>query len=440
MLQLLYPIGLLAALGIIIPVVIHLWNIKSGKTLKIGSISLLGTASNQRSTHLKIADWPLLLLRCLLIALLALLLGSPVYQSAHPAAEEEGWIVVEKQHLSAVWKANRKVMDSLVRKGFEIHDFNTGFEKLELKDTATIFSGSAAVPLSYFSLLKQLDAQKRPGAKVYLYTENSAARFEGNRPYIHLQLNWKVFPADTAAVAAVKKANAGKLLVLINAAGQQIDAAYVRSAIQAIADFTRREIEIREISNIGQVKSPANLVFWLAESPLSKLQLQQLPAGLTFFNYAGRKTERIRSAVQLNLVNSAEEIDLYQRKTVTGDHGRAIWTDAYGSALLSLDTSGKINHYQFYSRFNQNWTNLVWSNRLAEALLPLVIAPKNAELAFPSNAAQSLQSIPMPISIKIKSAAVYYTTQSLSALLWWLLLIVFFLERLISYRKSVYKI
>jgi len=440
MLQLLYPIGLLAALGIIIPVVIHLWNIKSGKTLKIGSISLLGTASNQRATHLKIADWPLLLLRCLLVLLLALLLGRPVYQAAHPAAEEAGWIVVEKQHLGRVWKENRKALDALIRKGFEIHDFNTGFEKLELCDTATLFSGPAAVPLSYFSLLKQLDAEKRPGTRVYLYTENRAGRFEGSRPYTHLRLNWKFFTADKAAVGQVKKTDAGKLLVLVNAAAQQLDAAYIRSALNAIGDFTRREIEIREISTMGQVKSPAAFVFWLAAIPVTKSQLQQLPAGITFFSYAGQKTEKISSSVQLKTGNSAEQVSLYQRKGVNGDNGRAIWTDAYGSTLLNLDTSGKINHYQFYSHFNQNWTNLVWSNRLAEALLPVLLAPKNGELVFPSNTAQSLQSIPLPISNKIKSAAVYFTSQSLSALLWWLLLIVFFLERWISYRKSVYKL
>ena len=66
MLQLLNPIWLFAIGGIVIPLIIHLWNIKKGKTLKVGSISLLGESSRQSAKSLKLIDLLLLFLRCLL--------------------------------------------------------------------------------------------------------------------------------------------------------------------------------------------------------------------------------------------------------------------------------------------------------------------------------------------------------------------------------------
>jgi len=125
-LQFLYPISLLAAAGIIVPVIIHLWNIKNGKTLKIGSISLLGAPSNQRSRNFRVSDWPLLLLRCLLIILIALLLSAPLFSSRHAGSKNAGWIIVEKQRFHELWIKNKKEIDSLQHKGYELRDFNPG--------------------------------------------------------------------------------------------------------------------------------------------------------------------------------------------------------------------------------------------------------------------------------------------------------------------------
>ena len=78
--QLLYPIGLLALAGLIIPVIIHLWSVKTGKTLKIGSINLLGESANATSKSLKITDWLLFVLRCLLLIIIGLMLAQPLWQ------------------------------------------------------------------------------------------------------------------------------------------------------------------------------------------------------------------------------------------------------------------------------------------------------------------------------------------------------------------------
>jgi UDP-N-acetylglucosamine:LPS N-acetylglucosamine transferase len=56
----------LAALSI--PVIIHLWNIRPGKTLKVGSISLITEASKSTKRSFKLLDILLLIIRCLLLS------------------------------------------------------------------------------------------------------------------------------------------------------------------------------------------------------------------------------------------------------------------------------------------------------------------------------------------------------------------------------------
>jgi len=442
MIQFLYPLGLLAAIGIIVPIIVHLWNIKKGKTLKIGSISLLGAAVNQRSGNLRISDWPLLLLRCLLLVLLAFLLAVPAYEKKVTKLSEPGWILVEKHSLNQVWKENKKEIDSLLKKGYGILDFNIGFSKLELKDTATRFSKSSLPPLSYYSLIRQFDAEKSAGASIYLYTDKRLNRFEGTQPYAHLNVHWKTFsiPADSLSAPKILPAviASDQLQVLIYSNGLSTDAAYLKAAVLAIGDFTNRKITVKEISNAAQITKQANLVFWLADHLPNAAQFKKLPMGISFLNYAGLKTERLKSVIQYE-PGSAKEIPLYQRKNIPAKPGQMIWSDGFGVPLLTLDYSSSIKHYQFYSRFNQDWTDLVWSNGLAEALMPLVIPHQEVEFGFPEDTATSrtVSKIPMPIRTQSRqSAIIAYQQHSLSSLVWWLLIVVLFIERFLSYSKT----
>lgn len=120
--QFLYPIGLVALAGLIIPLLIHLWNVKQGKTVKIGSIALLGESSRASSKSFRINDWLLLVLRCLLLALLAFLLAQPYLKKNISGNSKNGWILADKATFPQVFKTHKKTIDSLLKKGYEIHD------------------------------------------------------------------------------------------------------------------------------------------------------------------------------------------------------------------------------------------------------------------------------------------------------------------------------
>ena len=162
--QLLYPIGLFALAGLIIPVIIHLWSVKKGKTLKIGSIDLLGESANATSRSFRITDWLLFILRCLLLIIVGLMLAQPLFQKKISTKTQMGWILVDQNQFSTVYAIHQKSIDSLLKLGFELHDFNFGFKQFELKDSLQKTQGSA---LSYQSLFKKLNKTIPNGYTAY---------------------------------------------------------------------------------------------------------------------------------------------------------------------------------------------------------------------------------------------------------------------------------
>ncbi len=209
MFQFLNPLWLIGAAAIAIPVLIHLWNIRPGKVLKVGSIGLIDAASRKSSRSLKLLDVPLFLLRCLMLILLALVLALPVWQKRMPVVKAKGWILIPKESFKATYSKFKPTVDSLTRAGYEFHYFNTGFAKGSIaqiinppKD-AVIKQDSVKLTNrqpNYWSLIRQLDDKVSSDIPVYLFTPNQAKYFTGNKPEAALQLNWQTYtPADSTS-------------------------------------------------------------------------------------------------------------------------------------------------------------------------------------------------------------------------------------------------
>src|ERR1700743_1895371 len=121
---LLNAIWLFALAALSIPVAIHLWNIRQGKTLKVGSISLITVSSQKNSRSFKLHDLLLLLLRCLLLALLAFILMQPLWQKRINLAQIKGWILIPKESLKETYQKFKPEIDSLSKAGYEFHYFD----------------------------------------------------------------------------------------------------------------------------------------------------------------------------------------------------------------------------------------------------------------------------------------------------------------------------
>ncbi len=70
------PTYLWAFLGLTVPIAIHLWSKKEGKTIKIGSIQLLNKADTKQSRSIQLNEFWLLVLRLFLISVLVLILSN----------------------------------------------------------------------------------------------------------------------------------------------------------------------------------------------------------------------------------------------------------------------------------------------------------------------------------------------------------------------------
>jgi hypothetical protein len=205
--QFLNPIWLFGAAALLIPVVIHLWNVRSGKVLKVGSISLIKAASRKSSRSFKLLDILLFVLRCLLLLLLALLLALPVWQKIVQAKKVKGWVLIPKENLAATYQKFKIRIDSLTKAGYAFHYFNSGFAKSNLqqillhpKDSlSNSFSAPQALP-NYWNLAKQLNNSVDAKLPLYVFTPNQARYFGSTRPEVALNMIWQTYtPADSVA-------------------------------------------------------------------------------------------------------------------------------------------------------------------------------------------------------------------------------------------------
>ncbi len=488
MLQLLNPIWLFGIGGILVPLIIHLWNVKTGKTLKVGSITLMGESSRQNSRSLKLSDLLLLFLRCLMIILLSIMLAEPVWRNLKTAKENKAWVLVEKNAFSETYRHFKKEIDSLNTPGNELHLFEPGFKKADLDDLikdTTATDTSAILP--YWSLFRLMEQQIPPGSKAFIFTGDRLSRFKGARPTTTTAFTWKTYsPSDSASrwinqayisssgdiraivsesrpKGIVRKTvdinpggsntgiqstiNDGKaqlqlndqkviadtstLTIAINAEGFPSDAEYLSAAINAIQKYTGRKIKLVKPS------SQQDILFWLS----SKALPSGLKPGSTVFQYGQGKVTSTTTWIAPKGHNplQTEKISLHKR---IGYPERAvaspIWEDGFGKPLLDLTRTNDISRYTFYSRLNPEWTDLVWSPEFVKLLIPLILPQRRSINEGALDKRSFGGQVYHPIlggraeSGKLKVEA----SDNLELYIWFLLIAVFLTERYMSFRNA----
>ncbi|WP_299288637.1 BatA domain-containing protein [uncultured Mucilaginibacter sp.] len=437
MLQLLNPLWLWAMAAISIAVLIHLWHIKTGKTLRIGSIALLGESARQSSRSFRINDWLLLLLRCLLLIVLSLLLTQPFWQEQAQQTKAKGWILVEKEPIKEVYAHFKTQIDSLLKAGYQLHQLDTSFKAINLQQVLNDTSKTAksyTKPRSYWPLLTLLEQQIPQKTPTYLFTSNQLQHFRGAKPALNSDLHWKTYtPADSVATwiqnafltskdsirlilgeskpagtsfstinlqstdrgnsrfnvsfeegkPVVSLKNKPQNLVLVDTSTLKItvyqnqnptDAAYLNAALQSVKRFTGRKMKITTASSFNQIPENQNWIFWLSSQSFP-LNSSKLVAGGSVFEYENGKTQAINSWI--NNENLNDPINLYQQilpdKRSIAATTENVWQNGFGQSVLSRQNVGNKNIYRFYSRFNLGWNDLVWSSDFPKLILNLLL-------------------------------------------------------------------
>ena len=102
--QLVNPIWLWGLTGLLIPVGIHLLSRREGKIIKIGSIRHLEETNSKQFKSIRLNEFFLLILRCLIITILVLFLSGFHFKSLEKSGK---WLIVESglEHDPAIFSS-----------------------------------------------------------------------------------------------------------------------------------------------------------------------------------------------------------------------------------------------------------------------------------------------------------------------------------------------
>ncbi len=201
MIQFLNPIWLWGLTGLLIPIGIHLLSRKEGKVIRLGSIRHLVETSTRQFRNIRLNEFVLLALRCLLITLIVLLLSGLSFNRYN--TKNINYLLLEKgMEREPDFKA---LIDSLEQEEFEVRWLAKDFPLL--KDSAAIHSDT-----HYWSLAEAL--QKEQARQIVVLSYNYANGFKGKRTEIPENVHWiSKNPEPTEFILSAVRLSADSILV-----------------------------------------------------------------------------------------------------------------------------------------------------------------------------------------------------------------------------------
>ena len=249
-----------AALGaLLVPLLLHLARRSEQRPTAFAALRWLRARPKPRH-RIRFDEWPLLLLRLLLLAALAMLLARPVL---HDSASHAPWVaVVPGVDL-------RDLQDLDVAADARRHWLAPGFPAL---DEANAAGATASGPLAISSLLRELDAMLPAEVPLTVLVPARLDGVDAQRPRLGRRVDWRVVRGDMPAhgVGPVETAPA----LSVRYSPDRIDA--VRYLRAANAAWTVRGVPQPAPSSPGfnvalaeqPVDSRARFLVWLAPGAL----------------------------------------------------------------------------------------------------------------------------------------------------------------------------
>jgi len=216
-LSLLLPAALAALAALILPLLIHLARRSEQRPTDFAALRWLRQRPKPRH-RIRFDEWPLLLLRLLLLALLALWLARPVLFGAESARP---WVVVAPG--ADPQAARAQAAASAAR----LHWLAPGFPRLD--------GAAPDRPVPVSSLLRELDASLPAAAALTVFVPERMSGADGQRPRLSRPVEWRVVPGATPA-ATPSSAIAAPSPAIRYADERAAALPYLRAAIAAWRD------------------------------------------------------------------------------------------------------------------------------------------------------------------------------------------------------------
>ncbi|MDX5419757.1 MAG: BatA domain-containing protein [Hymenobacteraceae bacterium] len=215
------PIWLFAASAILVPIAIHLWNRRQGKTVKIGSLRWLEPSASRRWSSIKLSDVWLLVLRCCIFILLAVALAKPVWEGPAKARQSRKVVLISPELLySTALSGIKPTVDNLLQRGYTLLRYTPDFESIPAEEWQTLSSNPTDSVVSsgnHWGLLPAL-SQRYDQAEdsVWLFTSEQQRHFTGTPTPLQENIRWVPVALESTSnwIQAAYTLSADSLLVI----------------------------------------------------------------------------------------------------------------------------------------------------------------------------------------------------------------------------------
>ncbi|MCQ4167342.1 BatA domain-containing protein [Tahibacter harae] len=260
-LSLLLPLGLAALAALLIPLLLHLHRRQEQQATLFAALRWIrGPAKPRRRIQLE--QWPLLLLRLVLLALLALLLAQPQWRGA--ATRDGEWVVVAP----GVDAAQARAQLALPRA-----QWRWLLPQFPALDNA---AHGAAEAQASASLLRELDSELAPSARLHVIVPGTLHGLDGGEIALSRAVDWQVIAQAPGALSALP---APRLRISLR--GADVPARiYLQAAVKAWNQIEPERFPLTEEAPEAALDANTALVFWLAGEPSPAL-LRWVEAGGT---------------------------------------------------------------------------------------------------------------------------------------------------------------
>ncbi|WP_299456900.1 BatA domain-containing protein [uncultured Microscilla sp.] len=459
------PIYFWALLGLLVPLIIHLWSRKSGKTIKVGSVQWMIAAENTRLSSIRFNEAGLYLLRSGLVLVVVFILLDVSQQQPKKAARlPTQWLLTEEAMLSH--PTARLAIDSLQQKGYAIHLLQPGMPEvlptqLTAIKTSLSTNSAKASNVDYWSFLRELDTQPAAPEQVWILAPNAARNFTGNRPQLSLKVQWLPLPIERKQVFladALQLPNDSLWLSIgiSTKEGTHLLKEKVKQqpSIQ-IKDLPLINVQRQQVSfatapqNTVPIRQPkAQNVQLLYDNDFA-LDQQYLAAALQAVGeyigvevkvYATKKLDATRKTDWLVVLKKGKLVAKDYEKTGT----RKLFYQAKNVAQWIISDSSQAQVHWLCQRLNPELNPQVLEVGLLEELTQCLFANPTATARirkFDQRQLSNTQAVPQTIAQQRRSTVPTTKTQSFRGWLWWLLAVGVLIERVLANRgNSHYKL
>jgi hypothetical protein len=207
------PTYLWAFLGLAVPIAIHLWSKREGKTIKIGSVQLLKKADTKQSSSIKLNELWLLLLRLALVSVLVLILSN--LHIRKKIENDTLTYIVEPSLLQN--KEIKSILDT-VRTNGPVRLLKKGFPEMDSDATNELAFNTP----NYWQLAKEMEAIASDS--IIVFTNAYQAGFKGIRPEVSKHIDWIPISIDKTQkqLLAANQLDEQLELLVMNSSEQQV--------------------------------------------------------------------------------------------------------------------------------------------------------------------------------------------------------------------------